>query len=194
MGYDADQIRYFLCTLGLAEKPSNFDFNTFNERNKFLAGPMNAAIEKPISAVHTRFEGKIPAGKLIEKIEKETMKVVQLYLKNMEKAEYITLLGQIENYARLINSLFVQYKPHDDRAPLEGRQDALYTSFYVLKNLMIMLYPFVPQTMEKVRISLNLPESVFSLDELGVPMEAGHVIGQKTSYFQTVGDATEGEE
>jgi methionyl-tRNA synthetase len=69
MGYDADQIRYFLCTLGLAEKPSNFDFNTFNERNKFLAGPMNAAIEKPISAVHTRFEGKIPAGKLIEKIE-----------------------------------------------------------------------------------------------------------------------------
>jgi methionyl-tRNA synthetase len=194
MGYDADQVRYFLCTLGLAEKPSNFDFNTFNERNKFLAGPMNAAIEKPISAVHSRFEGKIPAGKLIEKIEKETMKVVQLYLKNMEKAEYITLLGQIENYARLINSLFVQYKPHDDRAPLEGRQDALYTSFYVLKNLMIMLYPFVPQTMEKVRISLNLPESVFSLDELGVPMEAGHVVGQKTYYFQMVGDATEGEE
>ncbi len=183
MGYDADQIRYFLCTLGLAEKPSNFDFNTFNERNKFLAGPMNAAIEKPISAVHTRFEGKIPAGKLIEKIEKETMKVVQLYLKNMEKAEYITLLGQIENYARLINSLFVQYKPHDDRAPLEGRQDALYTSFYVLKNLMIMLYPFVPQTMEKVRQSLNLPESVFSLDELGVPMEAGHLIGEKLVYF-----------
>jgi methionyl-tRNA synthetase len=190
-GFDPDQVRYFLATLGLAEKPSNFDFNTFNERNKFLAGPMNAAIEKPISAVHTRFEGKVPEGKLLEKAEKETMKIVQMYVKNMEKAEYITLLGQIENYARLINSFFVQYKPHDDRADLQGRQDALYSCFYVLKNLMIMLYPFAPQTMERVRQSLNLPENVFTLEELGTGITPGHVIGQKKQYFPAVEGAEE---
>lgn len=190
MGYHPDQIRYFLSTLGLPEKQSNFDFETFKERNKFLAGPMNAAIEKPISAVHSRFDGKVPEGKLLEKAEKETMKIVQLYVKNMEKAEYLTLLGQIENYARLINSFFVQYKPHDDRAELEGRKDALYSSFYVLKNLMIMLYPFAPQTMERVCESLNLPKSVFSLDELGTGIEAGHVIGEKQQYFPNVEGVT----
>jgi methionyl-tRNA synthetase len=147
---------------------------------------LNAAIEKPISAAHSKFDGKVPDGKLLEKVEKETMKIVQLYLKNMEKAEYLTLLGQIENYARTINSLFVQCKPHDDRAPLEGRQDGLYTCFYVLKNLMIMLHPFAPQTMDRVRRSLNLPESVFSLDELGKPLQAGHVIGEKLQYFPSV--------
>ena len=52
MGYGPDQVRYFLSTLSLAEKQSNFDFETFKERNKFLAGPLNAAIEKPIAAVH----------------------------------------------------------------------------------------------------------------------------------------------
>jgi methionyl-tRNA synthetase len=186
MGFDPDQVRYFLATLGLAEKPSNFDFVTFKERNKFLAGPMNAAIEKPISATHSRFDGKVPDGKLFEKIEKETLKIVQLYLKNMEKAEYLTLLGQIENYARLINGLFVQFKPHDDRAELEGRKDALYSSFYVLKNLMIMLHPFAPATMERVRLSLNLPETVFSLDELGTGIASGHLIGQKLQYFPSV--------
>lgn len=191
MGFDPDQIRYFLSTLGLPEKQSNFDFETFKERNKFLAGPMNAAIEKPISAAHSRFEGQVPEGKLLEKAEKETMKIVQLYVKNMEKAEYLTLLGQIENYARLINSFFVQYKPHDDRAELEGRKDALYSSFYILKNLMVMLYPFAPQTMERVRVSLNLPESVFTLDELGTGIPAGHVIGQKQQYFPSVEGATE---
>lgn len=186
MGYDADQVRYFLSTLGLADKQSNFDFETFKERNKFLAGPMNAAIEKPISAVHSRFEGKVPDGKLLEKVEKETMKIVQMYLKNMEKAEYLILLGQIENYARSINGLFVQYKPHDDRAELQGRRDALFSCFYVLKNLMIMLYPFVPQTMERVRQSLNLPESVFTIDELGTGIPAGHLIGHKQQYFPAV--------
>lgn len=186
MGYDPDQVRYFLSTLGIAEKPSNFDFNTFKERNKFLAGPMNASIEKPISAVHSKFDGKIPEGNLLEKVEKETMKIVQLYVKNMEKGDHITLLGQIENYARLVNGLFVQYKPHDDRAEIQGRKDALYSCFYILKNLMIMLHPFVPQTMERVRQSLNLPESVFSIDELGTAIPAGHAIGEKKQYFAAV--------
>jgi methionyl-tRNA synthetase len=192
MGYDPDQVRYFLSTLSLAEKQSNFDFETFNERNKFLAGPLNAAIEKPIAAVHSKFGGKIPEGKLLEKAEKETMKIVQMYVKNMEKADYITLLGQIENYARLINSFFVQYKPHDDRHPQQERADGLYSCFFVLKNLMIMLHPFVPATMNRVRQSLNLPENIFSIDELGKPIPAGHLIGEKQQFFPAVeGQAVE---
>ena len=114
------------------------------------------------------------------------MKIVQMYVKNMEKADHITLLGQIENYARLINSFFVQYKPHDDRHDITERQNALYTCFYILKNLMIMLHPFVPGTMEKVRLSLNLPENVFSIDELGIAIPAGHAIGQKQQFFPAV--------
>ena len=144
---------------------------------------MNAAIEKPISAAHAHYDGKVPDGKLLEKVEKETMKIVQLYVKNMEKADYITLLGQIENYARLINSIFVQYKPHDDRADLEGRKDGLYSSFYVLKNLMIMLYPFAPQTMERVRESLGLGEEVWSVDQLGTGIDIGHSVNTKGVYF-----------
>jgi methionyl-tRNA synthetase len=194
-GYHPDQVRYFLALLSLPEKSSNFDFNTFNERNKFLAGPLNAALEKPISAVHSKFGGKVPNGKLLEKAEKETMQIVQRYLKSMEKAEYSTLLFAVENYARLINSFFVQYKPHDDRAPEESRADALYSCFYVLKNLMIMLHPFAPITMDKVRQSLNLPENVFSIDELGVGIPAGHLIGQKQQFFPAVeGSETEASE
>lgn len=184
--FDPDQVRYFLSTLGLADKQSNFDFETFKERNKFLAGPMNAAIEKPLSAAHAHYGGKVPEGKIMEKYEKETMKIVQLYTKNMEKSDHITLLGQIENYARNINSIFTQFKPHDDRHDLQERVDGLYTSFYILKNLMIMLYPFAPQTMERVRESLKLPESVWSIDELGKPMSVGHAVGEKGEYFKPV--------
>ncbi len=186
LGYEPDQVRYFLALLSLPEKSSNFDFHTFIERNKFLAGPLNAAIEKPIAAVHSKFNGKVPNGKLIEKAEKETMQIVQRYTKQMERAEYSTLLFAIENYARLINSFFVQYKPHDDRMPEESRADALYSCFYVLKNLMIMLHPFAPLTMEKVRQSLNLPLDVFSIDELGKPIPAGHLIGLKQQFFPAV--------
>jgi methionyl-tRNA synthetase len=188
MGYSADQVRYFLAMLSLPVKASNFDFTHFAERNKFLAGPMNAAFEKPISACQSKFNGVVPEGQLIGKAEAETLKVVQLYLRSMPKGDYSTLLGQIENYARQINSLFTQFKPHDDRAPEEGRRDALFTCFYVLKNLMIMLYPFAPATMEELRLSLNLPENVFCAEELGTGLPVGHPISQKRSYFPPVAD------
>ena len=72
---------------------------------------------------------------------------VRQNLRSMDRADYPNLLFEIENYARIINSLFTQHKPHDDRHPLESRSNALFTCFYVVKNLMIMLYPFVPTTM-----------------------------------------------
>lgn len=189
-GYTADQLRYFVMLLSLPEKTSNFDFGMLDERNKFLAGPMNAAFEKPISACQSKFEGKVPHGKLNEKVVAETTKMIQRYLKSMEKGEYATLLYAVENYARQINSMFTQFKPHDDRAPEEQRRDALYSCFYILKNLIIMLYPFVPETMNRVRESLKLPESVFAIDELGTPIAAGHTIGVKQEFFPGSPDAS----
>jgi len=187
-GFSCDQIRYFLATLNLSEKNSNFDFATLVERNKFLAGPLNASLERPISACHSKFNGIVPPGTLNEKVVAETTKIVQKYLRSMERADYQVLLGLIENYARNINSLFTQFKPHDDRHPLEERQNALYSGFYILKNLMIMLYPFVPTTMNKLRATLQLPESVFNINELGSAIPAGHTIGAQQEYFPQVKD------
>ncbi len=182
-GYTADQVRYYLALLGLGDKPSDFDFQKLDERNQFLAGPMNAAFERPISAAISKFDGKVPDGKLLKGVEQSTVRMLQRYVSAMEKANYPSMLFELENYARTINSLFTQHKPHDDRAPEEGRRDALYSSFYVLKSLMIMLYPFVPDTMDRLRQALRLEPSVFSVDELGTPIPAGHEVGPKLPFF-----------
>jgi methionyl-tRNA synthetase len=185
-GYSADQIRYYLALLGLPEKSSDFDFVKLDDRNRFLAGPMNAAFERPISAACSKFGGRVPEGVLGDKVVSDTLRMVQRYVRSMERADYPNLLFELENYARTINSLFTQHKPHDDRHPEEGRRNALYSSFYVLKNLMIMLYPFVPDTMERLRDSLHLPRDVFRVDELGTPIPAGQVVGPKQVYFPAV--------
>ena len=184
--YHPDQVRYFLSLLSLPEKNSNFDFDTFKERNEFLAGPMNAAIEKTISACHKKFDGVVPEGNLIGKTEKETKKIFQTYLKMMEKGDFPKILFMIENYARIINGLFAQFKPHDDRHDEQERKDALYSSFFILKNVMIMLHPFVPETMEKLKQTLNLGEDCFQISEFGNPLLPGHRINAQTTYFQVV--------
>ncbi len=188
-GYDPDQIRYYLALLGLPEKPSSFDTGELDQRNAFLAGPLNAAFERPISAAHSKFGGVVPDGVLIDDVETATARMVQRYVKAMQQTKYPSMLYDLENYARKINSLFTQYKPHDDRRDEEGRRNALYSSFYVLKSLMIMLQPFVPATMDRLRESLRLPPDVFSIDQLGTPIAAGHELGPVGAYFP--GAATE---
>ena len=188
MGYTADQVRYYMALLGLADGQSDFDVQKLDERNKFLAGPMNAALERPISAAHSKFGGRVPEGRLLEKAQEATNRIVARYVKAMDRADYPNLLYEVENYARTINSMFAQYKPHDDRHPEEARRDALYSCFYVLKSLMIMLYPFVPETMERLRESLRLGPEVWSIDQLGTPIPAGHEVGPKGSYFPAVGE------
>lgn len=182
-GYSSDQVRYFLSILSIHKAQSNFDFTNFDERNKFLAGPMNAAFEKPISAANKKFNAIVPEGKLVPKVAAETKKIIQVYINSMMKAQYSDLLYLIENYARLINKIFTNYKPHDDRHDEQERIDGLYSSFFVLKNLMIMLHPFVPDTMDKLRASLNLPESVLDINELGMPLVPGHKVGQIQEFF-----------
>jgi methionyl-tRNA synthetase len=189
-GYSADQVRYYLALLGLSNKQSNFDFENFNARNQFLAGPMNAAFERPISAVHAKFGGRVPHGVLDPKVVNETERMVQRYVGAMGKADYSSMLFALENYARIINSQFTQHKPHDDRYPEVQRRDALVTSFMVLKSLMIMLQPFTPAAMERLRLSLNLPADVFRVDELGTPIPAGHEIGEMREFFPSVKDDT----
>jgi methionyl-tRNA synthetase len=108
----------------------------------------------------------------------------------MDRINYVSMLSDVENYARLINSLFAQFKPHDDRYPAKERADALYSSFFVLKNLMVMLQPFVPETMERLRVSLNLPDDVFRVESLGTGFDAGHRIGAQAEYFPPAVDAS----
>jgi methionyl-tRNA synthetase len=187
--YAPDQIRYHLAHLGLADKPSSFEFTKLDERCAFLASRMSSAFERPISAAISKFDGQVPAGALIENVEELTTRMVARYVKAMERATYPSMLNELENYARTINSLLTKHKPYDDRLPEGPRRDALFTAFYLVKNLMIMMYPFVPSTMERVRESLRLPPSVFRIDELGTPLPAGHVVGPVAPYFPPLAGA-----
>ena len=130
----------------------------------------------------------MPEGVLDPKVVEETARMVQRYIGAMGKADYPSMLFALENYARIINSQFTQYKPHDDRHDEEQRRNALCTCFMVLKTLMVMLYPFTPATMDRVRQSLNLPADVFKVESLGTPLPAGHVLGELQPFFPKYGE------
>ena len=46
-----------------------------------------------------------------------------------------------------------------------------------------MLYPFVPETAERLRESLKLSDSVYDIGQLGTQIEPGHEVGALAEYF-----------
>lgn len=180
----SDQMRYFLAFLSLKQKPANFDLALCQQRHNFLAGPMNAAFEKPLSAARKHYASCVPAGKLLPKVIRETEKILRITVKMMPQSKYPQFLLAVENYARLINGLFATYKPHDDRFPAAARGDALYSCFFILKNLVILLAPFAPTVMDELRQSLALGPEVYAWSELATPLPAGHAIEARSrTYF-----------
>jgi len=53
---------------------------------------------------------------------------------------------------------------------------------------MIMLYPFTPATMERLRQPPRLPADVFRVEQLGIPMEGGHALGALRPYYPDPGE------
>jgi methionyl-tRNA synthetase len=43
--------------------------------------------------------------------------------------------------------------------------------------------------MNRLRVSLNLPPEVLTIDQLGTPIAAGHVLGEQTTYFPLTANA-----
>lgn len=191
--YAPDVVRMYLARINFDGGEPNFDFPELNKVADLLGSRYNSAIEKPISAAHAKFDGKVPQGILVDDVVKLTEALIQRYVSGLDKTSYPGFLLELDNYAQKLNGLLKKYRPNDDRLLKQGtqdpaqrlidRQNGLYSALYMLKNLMIMMQPFAPFTAEKIRQSLNLPESVFALSELGKPMEPGHAIGAKLDYF-----------
>ena len=182
-GYAADQIRYYLALLGLSEKSSDFDFAKLDERNRFLAGPLNAAFERPISAAHSKFDGRVPDGVLLDERASATPSGWSSATSGRWTAPTTRTCS---SRWRTTPASSTACSRSTSRTTTATRKKPAATpsirAFYVLKNLMIMLYPFVPETMDRLRESLRLPPTVFRLDELGIPIPAGHAIGPKQEY------------
>ena len=182
--YSADQIRYFVSLMSLTDKPASFDFETFNRKNAFLSTTLNAVFEKPISAAHSKFAGVVPDGKLLEKVGNQTIKIVKSYVQFMPDGKYSQFIVALEKYARLVNSLFSIYKPHDDRYPLQERKDCLFSCFYILNNLVIFLFPFVPDTIERLMDTLRLDKKMISsINNIGCAFSPNHQLGKPQEFF-----------
>ena len=185
--YGVDQLRYCL----LSEVPT-FEDGDFSEKilieknNNELIANVGNLVNRTIVFLNNNFEGVVPKQKfddLDRKFFEEQSKVVENITKNMEDLKIKDRLDQVMHFAKNANRYFQDNKPWETVKQDSVRAGTvLHVLINQVKDVAILIEPFMPQSSEKVFKQLNIEPRKWR--DAGKPtVDAGHHIGKPEIIF-----------
>jgi len=183
--YGADAFRYFL----MREIPfgQDGDFSEkalLNRYNSELADQLGNLLNRVLVLVEKNFDGIVPKPLESSKLAKLALNIPKAVDDSMESFQFHNALNDIFYFVSEANKYINETKPWEikDKGKLGG---ILYELLEVLRFLSILLYPFIPETSEKIIEQLGL-EKKFSFEDLkwgvlkpGTKIKRGEILFKK---------------
>ncbi|MEJ2241960.1 MAG: methionine--tRNA ligase [Candidatus Bathyarchaeota archaeon] len=164
--FPADYWRYSLISIRPEVKDTNFSWNTLIEKvNSDLNDTLGNFIHRTLTFINKQFKGKIPEPKNLDiediSVLKEAKDIINKTSEDLESFKLQEALRFAMSLSHLGNKYFNEKEPW--KTIKNHKQDAantLYVAVQIVKNLAIILEPFIPFTSEKLWNLLNLEGSV----------------------------------
>jgi methionyl-tRNA synthetase len=163
--YGADAFRYYL----FREVPFGQD-GDFSEKalvNRFnseLADSLGNLVNRVLVLVEKNFEGYVPKPVGGKNVESFALNVIKAVDESMERFQFHSALNDVFFFIGELNKYVNSSKPWEvkDEEQLGG---ILYNLLEGLRLVSILVYPFMPETADKIASQLGL-EKEFSHDKL----------------------------
>lgn len=158
--YDSDTLRFYFSFKG----PETNDINCSLEdiiqtHNKFLVGMLGNFVNRNLSFINKKFDGKISAANIDENIKNATIKEFKIIGDYFEKGEIKNAATQMIEYIGLANKYYDSRQPWIQvKEDLDAFNDTTYTCIYIMANIANMIEPILPNASKKIKSILNLPE------------------------------------
>ena len=146
--YGADALRYFLMREIPFGDDGEFSEEALKKRlNNELANDLGNLASRALSMTEKYFNGVIPSGK--NELVFEIDKVITL----MEQYELTLALSEIWKFVNDTNRYVNEKKPWEGGS---DRENIVYTILDSLRIIGILLYPFIPEAIEKLNMQLGV--------------------------------------
>lgn len=145
--YSTDALRYFLIREIRFGEDGDFSEAALKDRlNNELANDLGNLLTRTLSMVEKYFKGKIPEGKNELKFDINSIK---------EKMDGLNLTDALADIWKIVNET---NRYINEKKPWESdkKEKILYTVLDNLRIISILLYPFIPETAEKITKQLGL--------------------------------------
>ncbi len=158
--FNKDSIRYYMIANGPETKDINFNLEDFvTVHNKFLVGVFGNFVNRNLSYLNKKFEGKIPNGIVDEEIRKLTKEAYTKVGELIEQGKLRLALETAINYVMAGNKYYDEQKPWVQVVEnIEDFNNTTYTCVYMMANMANLFSPFIPSSCEKIKQKLGITE------------------------------------
>ena len=158
--FDSDTIRFYFSFKGPETNDMNCSLSDIIQtHNKFLVGILGNFVNRNLSFINKKFEGKITEAIIDENIIEETKKKYKEVGNYFEKGEIRNAVNQIFEYISLANKYYDSNQPWIQvKEDIDSFNNTTYTCVYMMANIANLIAPILPHASTKIKDMLNLKE------------------------------------
>ncbi|HSD04467.1 MAG TPA: methionine--tRNA ligase [Nitrosopumilaceae archaeon] len=193
--YPADYLRFYLSSITpYSQDDLNFDWDEFATRiNSELIGNLGNFVNRALGFTQKTLAGTIPDKEEFDSLDKEIEEKIKglssAVGELMEQNHLDRALKKILEFSAFFNQYFQRKEPWKNGP---GTNNCVYLSVNAVRSIAIALFPFLPESAEKIWTQLNLKGKVEeqkwnSISEFGVAPK--HVLGTVSPLFKRVEDS-----
>ena len=190
--YPADYLRYYLVAINpYSQDDLNFDWDAFTTRiNSELIGNLGNFVNRALGFTKKAFDGIIPEPEDFDDKDSEAENKIKNLSSELglllEQNHLDRSLKKIMEFSSFFNQYF-QHKEPWKKGP--GTSSCVYLSVNAARSMAIALYPFIPESSQKIWTQLGLQGKVQdnSWDSLSaLEIKSGHTLGDVSPLFSKV--------
>lgn len=182
--YSPDALRYYLMREKTLGQDGNFSEEDLVMRfNSELADAFGNFAHRILTYINQNFDGTVPDGELDEEVSSEIKSKVEEIEDHMKNVKINQALGLINSLVRRGNEYFQKCEPWNSSE--EEASNCLYNCANLVDTLATLLYPFIPDSSERLAEMLNVDLMDFdSLKKFRIDL--GHSIQEPKILFNKI--------
>ncbi|MBE0674661.1 MAG: methionine--tRNA ligase [Bacteroidales bacterium] len=190
-----DVLRYALCSSMPEAKDNDFTWKEFQARNNNeLVAILGNFVNRTLVLTSKYYEGTVPSPGTVTDYDREAMAAIPTYREAVENAmenfRFREALKEAMNLARLGNKYLADCEPWKlIKTDPERVKTIINISLQITAGLSLLLEPFIPFSMHKLREWLNI-DGGFHWDDAGRNnlLDAGHKVLNPGLLFEKIED------
>ncbi|MBW3021458.1 methionine--tRNA ligase [Candidatus Woesearchaeota archaeon] len=192
-GIPADVWRYYIMVNRPEKTDTEFTWNDFQAKlNNELVANIGNLVNRTVSFVNRFYQGKVPKFKLTKEDEKAYDEIIEKekhITELLNKVELKEALREIMLIGGLGNKYFQEQEPWKNIDKDKKKADrAVALLCHIVKDLAILIEPYMPNTAKRIRIMLNLGSLKWS--DLGkLNIKPGHELKKARILFEKLEDS-----
>lgn len=150
--YNPDSIRYFFIANGPEKRDTDFSWREFAEQNNSeLVGAWGNLVNRTLAFIVKYLDNQIPVGSLDNEITEKLTTTFDNVGTKIENGCFKDALDTVFELIRFGNKYYDSQEPWKTRTAAPQKcAETLYNCTYLIANLAVLLYPFLPFSSQRI--------------------------------------------